>query len=356
MNLKKINKKMVSIVGAVLLIFILAIVIILVLESRPKSYATIEERMRKAAIKYYEDNKESLPQNINDKVVVGLNTLEIKYMKAVQKMVKKGVICNGEVRVIKNSDGFLYIPYLNCGNEYNTEELSKVITKNVVTEGNGLYKQEELYIFKGDQVNNYVKFAGKTWRIINVDASGNIKLIEQEKRDSNVWDDRYNDDKGYNIGFNDFLISRMYDGLKSIYEKDFTKEQRANIMSQKLCIGKRSVSEKDNTGKVECAVLTDLEPIGLIQVNEYLNASLDKNCKLIEDQSCQNYNYLNDYERVYWTLTADKDNSYRVYRISTSGGEYANATSYGVPRITLTINSNVIYKSGDGTEKNPYSI
>ncbi len=355
----KMVKKMLIYTGIVVLVIVIAIIVVVIL-TKTVPYPEIERRMQNAAINFYKDNSELLPQTENGEVRIGLNELEEKYIKPIQKMVKKGVICNGEVRVIKNGEDYLYIPYLNCGDEYTTIELYKVITSenNIVTSGSGLYKQGDIYSFRGENVNNYVKFAGKVWRIIKIDENNNIKLIETEKRDSLPYDDRYNNDKGYNIGFNDFLVSRLYESLQKIYSnpENFNSIERASIVSSPLCIGKRDINETNNDGSVECSAKTDLEPLGLIQINEYINASLDQNCKKIGDASCQNYNYLHAYDKAWWTLTTDKSNSYGVYRIDTRGAEVVNASAYAAPRITLLINSNIIYKSGDGTQANPYVI
>ncbi|MDD3392356.1 MAG: hypothetical protein PHE54_02345 [Bacilli bacterium] len=356
MKLKNINKRMFIVAGIALVIILVIIIITYIISLQPKSFSTIEQKMRKAAISYYSDNEDLLPQTVNEKVTVGLSTLEDKYMTKVQDMVKEGVICNGEVRVIKSDAGYLYIPYLNCGDDYATAELSEIITGTTVESGNGLYINGDGYVFKGDKVDNYVSFAGKTWRIVNIDANGNLKLIETAKRDSTVWDDRYNEDKGYNIGFNDFSVSRMNDTLEEIYKREFSDDKKAYIVSTNLCIGKRAEDSKVNDGSIECSAKSDLEQIGLLQANEYVMASTDENCQTITDESCQNYNYLNDYERVFWTITPVKDTTYRIYKITTSGGEYANASSYAVPRITLYINGNVIYKSGNGTSDSPYVI
>lgn len=54
-------------------------------------------------------------------------------------------------------------------------------TLNYVTNGRGLYKEtvgdSSTYFFRGNVVNNYVKFAGELWRIIRINEDGSVRLI-----------------------------------------------------------------------------------------------------------------------------------------------------------------------------------
>ena len=54
-----------------------------------------------------------------------------------------------------------------------------------VSETSGLYKYVDsnnttTYVYRGTQLNNYVTFAEQTWRILNIQSDGSIKLIRQD--------------------------------------------------------------------------------------------------------------------------------------------------------------------------------
>ena len=54
-----------------------------------------------------------------------------------------------------------------------------------------------------------------------------------------------------------------------------------------------------------------------------------------------------------WTLNADSENTYRVFKIA--GGAFTtNASNSAQPKAVVHINSQVNYVSGEGTEEKPY--
>ena len=68
----------------------------------------------------------------------------------------------------------------------------------VITEGDGLYIYNGDFIFKGESVNNYVLYQGKTWRIMQVYRSGLVKLVLDEALTETYYDEEDNDyDKSY---------------------------------------------------------------------------------------------------------------------------------------------------------------
>ena len=42
------------------------------------------------------------------------------------------------------------------------------IKENVVTSGDGLYNEENIFVYKGENVNNYVRYSNMLFRIIKV--------------------------------------------------------------------------------------------------------------------------------------------------------------------------------------------
>ena len=63
--------------------------------------------------------------------------------------------------------------------------LAVLLKKDLVYSKDGLYEQEGNYYYKGKDVNNYVWYSGRMWRIVSVD--DNIKLIAEDSQTSLVW-------------------------------------------------------------------------------------------------------------------------------------------------------------------------
>ncbi len=348
-------------VGFIVVLFIFMAISKAISGSR-LSYDNVELKLKNAAISYYADNEKLLPKVEGSTIDIDANELhEAKKIKSLDKMVKKGVSCTGKVSVQKNGEFYLYTPYLDCGEDYKTTNLTdKILSDNpIVTKEDGLYEFGDDYLFRGEKVNNYVSFSGKTWRILRINADKTIKLIENDKDlYTGYWDDRYNVDRGGYTGINDFFKSRLKDGLDNIYNNMslFNDIAKSQIVFKPLCVGKRSIDEEDNSGNVECSVVTDPLPIGLMQVNEFMIASLDPNCLLATDTQCSNYNYLASYTKSTWTLNADADNTYKAFKFTGDG--FINSVSSNESNLRLVINlsSNLIYTKGSGTIDDPYIV
>lgn len=368
---EKARKKLLKVVGIIsgtLILIFLLILIGTVIIGRNYTYDQIEQVLKNAAIKYYQVQDVLLPSNEGEKSEVDATTLasdDYKLMKPLSKL-KKNVSCTGKVVVEKVNNEYIYTPYLDCGNAYKTEELYKAVTsKNkTVTSGNGLYEMNGEHVFRGDKVNNYVKLSKGLFRIVKITSDNKILLIpEFEEYYSDVWDDRYNADMGYSSGINLYRPSRMRDMLASIYAD---KLKRFSLLSdndrQKLtpfsfCIGKRSAEEENNTGAVECADSLGNQMIGLLTASDYINASIDVNCKNTVSKSCQNYNYLKIKNTAWWLGTAPSFDTNDVYYVNESGYLlYSNASSLNIIRPTVMLNNNVMMRSGKGTENDPFIL
>lgn len=358
MNLKNMDKKLIKKLGTILIIIMVLLIIMfifMIINGRKIKYTDIESKLIVAAKKYYQAHPEELPQAENGYVTINSDKLiEEKYIKDLSKYAKDtNAVCSGQVRVSKNNDQLLYSAMLSCGDYYETKKLKNVIasSENIVTSGNGLYLYNNRYIFRGDNVNNYAKFADRLWLILGINSDGTIRMIDTTETKEIVWDDRYNSDEQYNAGINDFNVSRIKDTLNNEYDS-FTDSDKAYLTVQNLCIGKRSVNDTNNDGSIECSKTLENQYIGLIQANEYPIASLDDSCISPSNPECTNYNFLT---KIYstWTLTAKSESSYEVYLLS---GRIVSteASDYNEYHSVVNINSDVNYVSGDGTENNPY--
>src|SRR5574344_340780 len=349
-------------------IFILLIIFIMIIAScsggSNYTYENLEDKMVTLAKEYYTTNKSSLPKKNKDTVTLSLQTLiNEKKIKSTDKITKNKSVCTGEIKVINNNGYYLYVPTLNCGKDYKTKTLTSIVTdsKNIVTSGNGLYQTTNGYIYKGDNVNNYLMLNNKTYRIINITSDNNVRVVDLTKSDTIPWDDRYNIDKASDYGINNYISnsinSRIKDSIETLYKNDeaYPKDIKAYFSTTSICIGKRSVNDTTIDGTTECSEHLDNQVFSLLQANEFYLPSLDPNCSTTNNESCANYNYMTSSIST-WTITADKDTSYKVFKINSNGLVLGNASSYARMEIVANLDQNVLYQSGTGTLADPYII
>lgn len=357
---KTMDRKQKLILRSVLAFFVICIVLVVIvgiLKNRKLTYTGIEDKLISAAEKYYSKNEELLPQSEGGSVSVdSLTLIENKYMKELTKYNKEAESCSASVKVVNNNGKYLYLPSLKCS-EYQTTTLYNYITNNepIVETDTGLYQYEDEYVYRGEYPNNYLKFADKMWRILSL-KDGEVRIIQSDSFQESPWDNRYNVNSNYSSGITTYGISRIKDKLATLYESSFKDRAKTLISSKQLCIGKRNKKETNNSGSVECAALSeDYSPVGMIQANEFVRVSLDKNCKVQTDTSCSNYNYLSKLEGHFWTITASSNSDYEVYYVS-NVLVTGIASDYYPIRLTLNLTDGIRYESGTGTVDDPYIV
>ncbi len=369
---EEMRKKMILVFGAIvgfILVILFILFIFSIFTNKKYSYIEIENIMKEAAIKYYSDHKGRLPQSNETVEAIDEDVLvRNEYMHPLSDYLKEGVNCFGKVEVDYNNGDYIYTPYLECGKAYATEELYKKVTqsKNLVVDGYGLYNINNEFVYRGENVNNYISLDGEKeekslWRIVKF-TSNNEAVLIKEKTDSCAWDDRYNATTELRNGINDYSISRIKDELKKLYKLNddqygvLNKKSREKLVSFDQCIGKRAGDYTANDNSAECSVLEPNQKMGLLTLSDYLNASTDINCNSVYSKSCQNYNYLKT-EYNWWLATALTEDTNSVYRVNNVGYiEKYSATNMIYIRPVVHLSSKAMYVSGNGTINNPYQF
>ncbi len=364
-DIKKKLMRMMLIVVGVLVIILIIILITSLFGSREKSYEEIETDLKKAAIEYYKVQSGLLPREEGETITVRAKTLaDAGYMEPLSEL-REEENCSGRVEVTKVGDNIIYTPYLDCEDNYTTKELYKaVLEQGIVTSGNGLYDLNGEKVYRGDNVNNYVQLDNELFRIVKVTSDNKLLLIlnEMDSTLSTYYDDRYNQDRLFNSGFNDYRVSRINEYLDNLYNNKLdisllSKNDKEKLTNFNLCIGKRTPTETVNNNSIECSDVLENQMIGLLTASDYMNASLDTNCKTTTDRSCQNYNYLRLRNIEWWLVTGNSLNNYESYVVKSNGYiEENTASGYKKIRPTIMLNNNVMIKSGDGSASNPFIL
>ena len=363
----ELRKKLVLFTGIILgAVVVIALVIFLlsIFMIPTYTYDDIENIMVNAAESYFEDHPKRLPQSENQRVEIDVDTLVAsEYMDEMIEYTGEDISCEGQVTVQTNGDGYMYIPRLDCGDDYVTRSLTEVLTSNVVSEGYGLYEVDDTYVYRGEDVNNYLKLDGAVWRIVKITADGNFMLIlNSDMPESVPWDDRYNSQVGYNIGINTFSASRIRDSLNELYDTNdedkmiLSDDDRSKLVAFDLCTAKRNANDTTKNNSVECSEVLEDQMIGLLTASDYMMGSIDSNCTSIVNFSCQNYNYLAAPYK-WWLITAVNGTTDKTYAVTSSGvAEDTNTSSYMYPRPVVMLDGNVLFSKGKGTENKPYRI
>lgn len=328
-------------------------------------YEEMENTFKEKAISFVSEHKEFLPKQINESSKLNMRTLiSNEVMKPYYANEDKNVSCTGYVSITKKeANSYKYTPFIKCGKYYETKTLANYIISNneIVTSEDGLYKYENTYVYRGEIPNNYLIIGEKTYRIISIDANEEIKVIDTKRYSGSFeWDDRYNSEVGKDVGINDYEKSRIKEYLNEIYVEDTdytTSLLKSFIVPHDICVGKVSQNNTDFSGNVECQATSENQYYGLIQLNEFFRASIDSGCASIKSPECGNYNYINTFSNGYIaTQNAVLENSYEFLSISDGVAINRRTSNTFNPYITFYLDSNTLYKTGDGSKLNPYQI
>ena len=249
------------------------------------------------------------------------------------------------------------------GNSQTTEQ----IKENVVTSGDGLYKDEYedgKYIYKGGNPNNYIIFNNELWRILSIEKDNTIKIIKQGRVAIMAFDDGTGTTTGYNtwahpVELNTYLNGTYYNGLSS--------DAKNQIASHSFNTG--PYPEKDSS----VADLISSEnseqwtgKIALITLSEFIRTNSNKSLceRLSIGSQCANTTWIDTIEKEYWWTITRTFQFGDVYYINGYGwstrrpdgysGTYTNNNDIGV-RPVLYLSSNIKLK-GSGNISNPYTI
>jgi len=359
------NKLLKIAIGIIVLVIVIVIALLIFhsITGGKTSYSDIENKVLKAAKKYYSENENLLPQSDNEQISIDdVSLTSLGYLDNMADLVKDkdGVTCSAQVIISYNNGTYRYTPLLDCGDAYKSQTFASYIENNVdrVYTGTGLYDLNGEYVYRGEDPNNYIKFSGHIYRIVKI-SDGKAVLILNEKYQRNVWDDRYNSVRDRNDGINDYSVSRVKDVLDEIYNGTdlISSDNKSLLAKHALYIGKRNETDNYNDGSIEMSEYLENQYIGMLPLYDYINASIDSGCNSSLTDSCSNYNYLNHYSYNWWTITADASNTYRVYRISVDGVmETARASSNGYIRPVIYLVDDALYVSGTGTIDDPYIV
>ena len=204
--------------------------------------------------------------------------------------------------------------------------------KNLTDNGDGLYHENDIYYYKGKNVNNYLLYSGRLFRIVSIDKSGYMKLITEELQTSMVW--------GYNQEFENSYVRNWLNDDTDSYKSFLHSLDN----TQGLLVNTNTCVDETDGKTITCDKNYE-STVGLLSVYEYNLAGASDS-------------YLN-IGSYWWTSNKDSDgNAWYVYKKGTVNNDSSSGYtyySYGV-RPTITINGKISNFKGTGTKNDPYEI
>ena len=264
--------------------------------------------------------------------------------------------------------------------EYEVIDAEPTLTtsSNNSNDASGLYKSTDTntgkptYYFRGNVENNYVSFAGFTWRIVRVNEDGTVRIVMQDGINNN-------DNYAFNYNYNNYTymyysnsqakttLERWYQtniGSKSDLSKNVASG--AYYCEQARVKYDSSYATGDTVMNVYKNYIPDFKcssdgngkgvvnaSIGLLNYDEVVYAG-----GYVDNKNNNYYLYNNDY---FWIISPNgkptKANGLMAWRIDSQGQINATLVNADIPiRPVLILNADTKISSGNGTKENPFVV
>jgi len=262
-------------------------------------------------------------------------------------------------------------------NKIITAEPTLTTTSDASGDASGLYKStatntgNPTYYFRGNVTNNYVKFAGQTWRIVRVNEDGTIRIVMQDGINNNAKYAFNSNSNNYTYMY--YTNSQAKTQLESWYKTNIgsKKDLASSVASGAYYCDQASVKESDRytSGNATITTYTSYIPdfkcssdgngkgivnasIGLLNYDEVVYAG----GYLV--QSNNNY-YLYNPSINWWTMSPAgfSGSSSVVWYVNIAGRiSNANASGTGHLRPVIIMTADIQISDGDGTINSPFVV
>ena len=248
------------------------------------------------------------------------------------------------------------------------------LKQNTVSTEDGLYKDsidEERYIYRGSNPDNYIMFNDELWRIIAIESDNSLKIMNNKDLGIAIaWDNDANP-KWETASLNKYLNETYYNTL--------TEEAKKFIFTHTFNTGKFYLNWDEDVS------LTSLEKdvsnekrekwqgnVGLLNPTDFIKSTIDPKCVSgraswlsADDMPCKNQNWLYKEGENFWTINANDPTNTKYehngWLIHNYLGGYELNGKYSTQGVDLKAYPVVFLKpditlKGEGTKNNPYTV
>lgn len=262
-----------------------------------------------------------------------------------------------EVEKIDDVEEYFYMTLLN---QNEVVDAATSVGSEVASTNEGLIASSDddgaTYYFRGAVTNNYVTFAGLTWRIVRINGDGSVRLILDDIADTLA---NYNSDME---DFEDTSHTDLFTSLESFYDSNLSNYD-SYIANTRFC---SEVGKTDTTYNAYTRIVTNEIPtfnclgerftskIGLLTVDEVVFAG-----GLYGEENSEYYLYNEEIDNLWWTLSLSKedDDTFYPFLVNEKGEIVDNVSGslYRGFRPVISLNRNVLV-TGTGTIDDPYVV
>lgn len=261
-----------------------------------------------------------------------------------------------------------------------TEKFSKVASENGLYRVKGITGNSDALVYRGDITNNYVRFSGHLWRILQVDEDGNLRLILNDV--ISTTSNYKASSTATSLDAAKTLLTYSSSNAKTVLDSFYTSDLSSNtdkIIKSKFCVNFDNYSRTSSGTQATVYYFQSYENIGvdsaiytpsLVCPSNYI---VEDNIGLISAEevvlaggayNVSNTNYFlynSAISSYYWTLSPayydSGQNNANVFAVGSNGlltdwtANLLNNSYYLRP--VITINGN-LEMSGNGTRANPF--
>ena len=344
---------------SILILLIIAGLLFMLIESLisnkiENSKTTTLNKIESSAKKYVNDNKEFFDSYFDN---------NLTYFELPIEVLKDNEYINikkyGYIKITKSEDyEYEYI-------ETKGESLYKTILNNniIVNSDSGLYindlNNDDVYdlkyVFKGNDLNNYIKIDSVMYRIIGITNSYTIKAIREE----------------YNTNINSFGVGedinylKEEEDLKTVENLEYLKNPKTNKyfiegLHYVGYINPESISlidvYKDEKNNIE---ITKDTPIylgyaSLINVSDLLISSINNECMVNNINACDSYIKDLIEDGLVSSNATSTDNNYSIYKLKKDEIETTVDTKFEKHKEVVYIKGTLDKMVGNGSINDPY--
>lgn len=199
--------------------------------------------------------------------------------------------------------------------------LSNKIKETAITTGEGLYNENSTFVYKGKNVNNYVRYSNMLFRIIKVNKDNTIEMVLDEPLNYLAYDEE-------KINYNE---SNIKEYLNDIFYK--------NIKTNLLVEGTYCSDKITDASNITCNNI-ETNYVKLPSLTDYLNSKKD------------NESYLNT-ENVIWL---NNNNNEEVWLLNEGNLSLSKPNELYNVKPVITLTSLAEFNDGNGSIEKPYTM
>lgn len=204
------------------------------------------------------------------------------------------------------------------------ELIMNAIVRNqpIVYEKDGLYRTSGMYIYKGENVDNYIRYSNMLWRIVKFNIDGSLDLVLDDNINMLKW----------NNDVVSFEKSDIYKYLNNYFYKLLDYDNLSNTV---IC-----TDEIDDLKNITCNNKITDSYVRLLSISEYLNSMAD------------NKTYINDSSNIWLSDRGSKT----IWNINDKNLSSSKPSNMYYVKPVITLKNSTVLKGGTGKVDDPYIV